>query len=107
MIGFIAKTAAGLLIALLASAAGAADAPMLILLLLWGVGVVFSMKTCLRALGSTMHWALQLSMLTWLAFGTGILGFLLLVVVLAFFLSFGWIYGVYLFIRDLILIIKH
>ena len=104
MLRFIAKTVGGILLgmfvycAVYESAPGAAG---LILMLLWGIGMVQAFPSQIRMLKGLMASALQLSVISWLSFGTGFLGLLLLLVVVSFNLIIGWMYGLYLFIVDL------
>ena len=42
-----------------------------------------------------------MSVISWLSFGTGILGFFLLMIILLFVLMLGWLYGWYLLFHDI------
>lgn len=101
---FIAKTVGGILLGMFvyggayASAPGAAP---FVLMLLWGIGTVQAFPSLIRGLKGLLTSALQLSVISWLSFGTGFLGFLLLLVAVFFCLFIGWVYGLYLFIIDL------
>ena len=75
---------------------------MIPLTIFWGLGMSFAFKTHLRWLGSALRSATQLSVISFLSFGTGLLGFLLLIVVLIFNITLGWLYGIFIFVRDLI-----
>lgn len=74
----------------------------IVLCALWGVGVVYGFRAYLTWLSGAMNTALKLSVIAWLSFGTGLLGFLLLLIVLMFVLTVGWLYGWYLLIKDVI-----
>ena len=99
MLAFIMKLVIGLGLGLLVSSA---VGELVVFWILWGVGIAFAFRTHLRWLGGTMRWAMQLSVITYLSFGTGFLGFLLLLCVLVFNLTIGWLYGIYLLLRDII-----
>ena len=78
------------------------DIGLLFLLLAWGIGMGNSAILCLRLLGNALNWATNLSIISFLSFGTGVLGFVLLIIVLGFVLTIGWIGGWFVLIRDLI-----
>lgn len=73
-----------------------------ILLVLWGIGIVYGFRHYLSWMGKTLNSSMQLSVISWMSFGSGLLGFILLVLVLTFILVFGWMYGIYLLIKDII-----
>ena len=104
MLRFIAKTVGGILLGMFVYCTAYESAPgalFLILTLLWGIGTVQAFPSQIRMLKGLMTPALQLSVISWLSFGTGFLGLLLLLAVVSFNLLIGWMYGVYLFIVDL------
>ncbi len=104
MLRFIAKTVGGILLGMFVYCSVYASAPsaaLLILMLLWGIGIVQAFPSQIRMMKGLLTSALQLSVISWLSFGTGILGFLLLLIVVIFNLTIGWVYGIYLFIVDL------
>ena len=104
MLRFIAKTVGGILLGMFVYCAVYASAPsaaLLLLMLLWGIGMVQAFPSQIRMLKGLMTSALQLSVISWLSFGTGFLGLLLLLVVVSFNLLIGWMYGLYLFVVDL------
>lgn len=74
------------------------------LFILWGVGMAYGARVLLGWLGTTMQSAMQLSIISALSFGTGIIGFIVLIFSAAVILAFGWLYGIYLLIRDILAI---
>ena len=103
------KIAGGVLLGVMLCAYAYSEAaisfPTICLFLLWGVGIVYGFRIFLRWLGTAMQSAMQLSIISALSFGTGIIGLIVLIFVAVAILAFGWIYGIYLLIRDIIAII--
>lgn len=87
------------------STGGSGDSNLL-LMLAWGVGIGNSFSFNLSLLGGAFHWAANLSILSFFSFGSGLFGIIALVLMLGVVLSFGWIYGWYILIRDLIIEIR-
>lgn len=73
-----------------------------LLCIIWGVGIVGGFKEYLAWLSGALNTSLKLGILSWISFGSGIIGFVLLTFVFVFVLMFGWIYGWFLLIRELI-----
>lgn len=76
-----------------------------ILCILWGVGIIYSLGSYLSWMRSALTASFQLSVMSWMTFGTGLLGFIALTFMLAFVIVIGWIYGWYRLIRDIILML--
>lgn len=73
-----------------------------ILCLIWSVGIVGGFKEYLAWMSGALNASLKLGILSWMSFGSGIFGFIFLTLVFVFILIFGWIYGWFLLIRELI-----
>ena len=78
------------------------DAGQLMLMLAWGIGIGNSFSFNLGLLSGAFQWATNLSILSFLSFGSGMFGIIALVIMLGIVLSLGWIYGWYILIRDVI-----
>ena len=100
---FIAKIIGGSLLGLVIAAFAEMSSGLeMAFMILWGLGIVFAFRSHLRMMANLMRSAMQLSIIAFLSFGSGFLGFLLLLVVFLFNLIIGWVYGIYLMIRELI-----
>ena len=75
------------------------------LFILWGIGMAYGARVFLGWLGAAMQSAMQLSIISALSFGTGVIGFIVLIFSASVILAFGWLYGIYLLIRDIIAIV--
>lgn len=109
MLFFLFKTIASLFLGLIIGVAAASDGAsggIILAMMVWCLGMSFAIRSHLAWLSHIMHSAMQLSIISFLSFGTGFLGFLLLFLVVVFNLSLGWIYGIFLFFRDLIALCK-
>lgn len=73
----------------------------LVLDLAWGVGIVYGGKVFIGWMRSALVSSMHMSVISWMSFGTGILGFILLLLVLLFVLLLGWFYGLYMLIHDI------
>lgn len=73
-----------------------------LLCIIWGIGIASGFKKYLAWLSGALNASVKLGILSWISFGSGIVGFLLLTFVFVFILMFGWIYGCFLLIRELI-----
>lgn len=104
MLFFILKTIGGILLGLLGYSVGK-DSGLAFVGFLWGLGVVFVFPAYLRVMKRILTPLLHVTLICWLAVGTGILGLIILILVLVFYLVVGWLYGLFLFIRDLIRLI--
>jgi len=103
----IIKAVLGLIIGILFFCAVYASAPganvgECLLCVAWGIGIVGGFSTYIKWLGGAMNWSLKLGVLALISFGSGIIGFILLLFVLGFILMFGWLYGWYALIKELI-----
>lgn len=78
------------------------DAGYMFLLVAWGIGMGNSITFCLRILGSALNWAANLSIISFFSFGTGIIGFVIFIIILSVVLSIGWLGGWFVLIRDVI-----
>ena len=74
----------------------------LLFFLAWGIGMGNSFTFNLQLLGGAFNGATNLGILSFLSFGSGIFGIIALILMLAVVLSFGWLYGWYVLIRDVI-----
>lgn len=83
--------------------ANGADIRQLLILIAWGIGIGNSFSFNLSLLGGAFRWATNLSILSFFSFGSGMFGIIALVLMLGVVLSFGWIYGWYILIRDVII----
>lgn len=77
------------------------DYPSLVLFA-WGIGFANAFSFNLNLLGKAFSWATNLGILSFLSFGSGMLGLIALVFMLGVVLAFGWLYGWYVLIRDII-----
>lgn len=93
--------AAGIAVYSIASE-GAFELGRLLFFLAWGIGMGNSFSFNLMLMGRVFNWATNLSILSFLSFGSGIFGIVALVVLLGVVLSVGWVYGWYVLVRDLI-----
>lgn len=74
---------------------------------IWVIGIVWAFPSHCRWVGKVLRPAMELSVVTYLSFGSGFLGFLLLVAVVVFNLVAGWTYGVYLLTTDVVQFVKN
>lgn len=74
----------------------------LILLLLWGIGMVFGFTTYLSWFQKALPSSLQLGALSLMAVGSGFLGLLIIIILFIFVITLGWMYGVFLCVRDFV-----
>lgn len=72
------------------------------LLIAWGIGMGNSITSCLRILSNALKWAASLSIISFFSFGTGVIGFVAIILVFSVVLSIGWLGGWIIFIRDVI-----
>lgn len=98
----ILGAALGYVIYSCALSSGSLSSGQLFLMLAWGIGIGNSFFFNLSLLGGAFRWATNLSILSFFSFGSGIFGIIALVFMLGVVLSFGWIYGWYILIRDII-----
>lgn len=80
----------------------APDIGYMLLLIAWGIGMGNSITFCLRILANALNWAANLSIISFFSFGTGVIGFVIFILVLSFVLSIGWLGGWFVLIRDVI-----
>lgn len=93
----IVKIAIGLIWGVLAysilASEGFSGFGFMLLDLLWGVGIAYGAKIFIGWMRNALVSSMHMSVISWLSFGTGILGFFLLLIILAFVLLLGWLYG--------------
>lgn len=87
--------------ALIASSQGGSFGE-LMLFVSWGIGMANSFSVNLRLLGGAFRWATNLGILSYLSFGSGVFGIIALLFMLCIVLGFGWIYGWFLLVRDIV-----
>lgn len=68
---------------------------------IWGVGIVFGSREYMAWFAAVLRLSLKVGILAWLSFGSGLIGFMLLILVLCFIIMFGWIYGWIVLVREL------
>ncbi len=76
-----------------------------ILFNLWGVGIVGGFREYLTWLSAGLDSSLKLGILTWISFGSGVIGLVLFVLILGFVLTIGWVYGWVRLLRELIAVV--
>lgn len=64
-----------------------------ILVLLWCIGTMNSLKYHLSLFGKLLNPGLKLSVISYLSFGSGFLGFIPITVFVVYVFTLGWIYG--------------
>lgn len=78
------------------------DIGYMFLLIAWGIGMGNSITFCLRLIGNALNWAANLSIISFFSFGTGVIGFVIFILILSFVLSIGWLGGWFVLIRDVV-----
>ena len=73
---------------------------------IWLVGVVYSAPHYLSILEKNLDSMLKISAISFLAIGRGSLGLLCLFMYLMYYLFFGWIYGLYLLVFDIVITVR-
>jgi len=105
----IFKTIIGLIIGLVIYFSvyldGGLSIGVLLLCIIWSIGTVYSIKLLVHSLLTILNSSMQLSIISALSFGSGIIGLILLIIGLGIIISFGWIYGLYILVKDLINVI--
>lgn len=91
----------GILVYLCLISEGLSGFGYLVLDLAWGVGIVYGGKIFVGWMRNALVSSMHMSVISWMSFGTGILGVILLLLILFFVLLFGWLYGWYLLIHDI------
>lgn len=76
-----------------------AESPLLTIL--WSIGFTNSFTFNLRLISQALSWSANLGIISFLSFGSGMIGFVVLIIMVGFVLSFGWLYGWYLLVHDL------
>lgn len=106
MVKVILKFAGGLLLGLviysLMSAEQIVTGGQWIFCIIWGIGIVGGFREYLTWLSAALNTSLKVGFLAWISFGSGVIGFILLMLVLTFVLMFGWIYGWIVLVKELI-----
>ncbi len=103
----ILKGVLGLVIGVLvysaaAASAGGGNVLALLLLVLWGIGFVYAFLPVMGWIKGVLNATLKITVISFLSCGTGILGLLLLIILLMGILAVGWIYGMYLMVKDIL-----
>lgn len=80
----------------------APDAGHMLFFIVWGIGMGNSIMPCLKIIEKALGWAANLSIISFFSLGTGVLGFVLLLLVLGFVLSIGWLGGWFILIHDMV-----
>lgn len=75
------------------------------LVFLWCVGTSGGFPTHIRTLYRLIDPSLSVSVISFLTFGSGLLGFMIIVLYVAYCLAFGWIYGLGRLLADIVWLI--
>ena len=109
MVKVAAKFAGGLLLGLilyvLMCAAQMADGYRRVFCMVWGVGLVGGFRAYLLWMSAVLNTSLKVSMLAWFSFGSGLIGLIFRIFLLACIIMIGWIYGWIQLIRELIAVL--
>lgn len=70
---------------------------------LWLTGIVYSASHYLLQLENRINTLVKVSIISFLAVGRGTVGLFCLIIYLIYYLTLGWIYGLYLLVFDIII----
>ena len=90
----------GIIIFCLMCSPGVSSLSSFALCVLWGIGTIYGIRALMKVLMNILNSSMQLSVISALSLGTGIIGLIILIVGLFGIISIGWLYGIYLLIID-------
>lgn len=73
----------------------------------WMIGLVYSARNYLGKLNKLLNPSLKLSVISFLSFGSGFWGAMLLIGYVLYIITFGWLYGWYMLIVDVASFLHH
>lgn len=85
----------------IAALADTANPLLFIMMILWGIGIIFSFPFYLHRMPQINTW-LKIGVLSYFAFGGGILIAIIFFGYFLFVILLGWAYGIYLMIQDIL-----